>query len=53
MKRILDFMGMSVGGWLGWMVGAWVSMFAAFLVGVLGTAAGLYAVRRFSDELLP
>lgn len=53
MNRILDFIGMSVGGWLGWTLGGWVSIFTAFLVGVVGTAAGLYAARRFSDEVLP
>jgi len=53
MKRILDFIGMSAGGWLGWTVGGWVSIFVAFVVGILGTAAGLWATRRFLSDHLP
>jgi hypothetical protein len=45
-KRILDLVGMSAGGWLGWWAGASVSTFTAFLVSMVGTGIGLYAVRR-------
>lgn len=53
MKRILDLIGMSVGGWLGWTIGAWVSFFTAFIVGMVGTGVGLYAARRLTKRLLP
>ncbi len=33
MKRLLDLVGMSVGGWLGWTAGAAISLFTAFIVG--------------------
>ena len=52
MKRLVDFMGMSVGGWLGWTMGATVSYFTAFIVGVVGTGLGLYAVRRLTSGML-
>jgi hypothetical protein len=47
-KRLLDLIGMSIGGWLGWTVGAAISFFTAFLVGIVGTGVGLYAVRRLT-----
>ena len=53
MKRILDLIGMSAGGWLGWAAAPGDSIFAAFVAGVIGTAVGLYAVRRFTRGLLP
>jgi len=53
MKRILDLVAMSAGGWLGWMVGAWISFFTAFVVSVVGMGAGLYASRRLTKKLLP
>lgn len=48
MKKILDFVGMFVGGWLGWAIGAPISIFTAFIVSVVGTGVGLYAVRRLT-----
>ena len=51
MKRILDLFGMSIGGWAGWMAGAWISVFTAFIVSVIGTGLGLYATRRLTKDL--
>jgi len=51
MKRILGFVGMSAGGWLGWVVGASVSFFTAFILSVVGTGVGLYAMRRLTKDL--
>ena len=48
----MDFVGMTVGGWLGWAVGATISLFTAFIVGMVGTGAGLYAARRLTHRLL-
>jgi hypothetical protein len=50
-KRLLDLIGMTVGGWLGWTAGALVSVFTAFIVGMVGTGLGLYAVRRLTKGL--
>jgi hypothetical protein len=52
-KRLLDFVGMSLGGWLGWVAGAPVSMFTAFMVSIVGTGLGLWATRRYVTRLLP
>ncbi|MGE0159606.1 MAG: hypothetical protein AB7T31_09335 [Gemmatimonadales bacterium] len=48
MKRLMDFIGMSIGGWLGWAAGAPISFFTAFLISIVGTGLGLYAVRRLT-----
>ena len=50
MSRILAFIGMTAGGWIGWEIGALVSTFTAFVVSVVGTGLGLYAARRFTDR---
>jgi hypothetical protein len=51
-RRILDFVGMTIGGWLGWYAGAPVSIFTAFILGMVGTGVGLFAVRRFTKGML-
>ena len=53
MKRLLNFVGMSVGGWVGWMIGVQVSFFTAFIVSVVGTGVGLYYTQRTVKRLLP
>ena len=53
MKRLLDLVGLSIGGWLGWMLGAWVSIFTAFLLSMVGTGFGLYLARKLTRGLLP
>lgn len=53
MRGILNFIGMTVGGWIGWALGATVSIFTAFVVGMVGTGLGLYAAQRLTKRLLP
>jgi len=53
MQKLLTMMGMTVGGYVGWAIGAPVGFFTAFMVSMVGTAAGLYAARRLADRLLP
>ena len=53
MNRLLNLLAMSVGSWLGWIVGAWVSVFMAFIVSVVGMGLGLYAARQITHRLLP
>ena len=42
MNGFLNFFGMSVGGWIGWALGAQVSIFTAFVVSMVGTGVGLF-----------
>ena len=53
MRRLLDLIGMTAGGWIGWVVGdAMAGFFTAFIVSMIGTGVGLYAVRRFTRGVL-
>jgi hypothetical protein len=50
---MLNFIGMTVGGWIGWYLGALVSIFTAFVVSMVGTGLGLYAAQRVTKRLMP
>ena len=53
MKGLLNMAGMSVGGWIGWAIGAPVSIFTAFMVSIVGSGLGLYYTQRWVKRLLP
>jgi len=53
MKGFLNFFGMSVGGWIGWAIGAQVSIFTAFMVSMVGSGVGLFYSQRAIRRLLP
>lgn len=50
MEKLLVFLGLSVGGWIGWALGARFGFFAAFVLGVVGTGVGLYVGRRIARD---
>jgi hypothetical protein len=52
MSKLLALLGATIGGAIGWWLGARVSTMAAFFVSVLGTAMGVYAGRRIAAALL-
>lgn len=41
--KLCIFVGLNVGGYLGWMIGEPVGMMTAFLVSGLGSVLGVYA----------
>lgn len=53
MRGILNFAGMTAGGWVGWQLGALVSFFTAFMVGMVGTGLGLYLAQRLAKRWVP
>ena len=57
MKRLLDMITMTAGSYLGWMIGAYISIFTAFIISMvemgLGLYLGLYLGRRFTKGILP
>lgn len=53
MRKLLAILGMTIGGWVGWEVGAFVSIFTAFIVSVIGTGVGLYMANRLAGQYLP
>lgn len=50
MGKLLAFMGMTVGGWIGWTLGDRFGLFAAFILGIIGTGIGLYVGRRIAND---
>ena len=53
MKRLFNLVGMTIGGWVGWQIGAVVSLFTAFIVSMVGTGLGLYAAQQALRRLTP
>jgi hypothetical protein len=53
MQKLLTMLGMTVGGYVGWFVGAPIGIFTAFTLSIVGTAAGVYAARRLAQPYLP
>jgi hypothetical protein len=53
MQKLLTMLGMTIGGYVGWLIGAPVGIFTAFILSMVGTAAGVYAARRFAERFLP
>lgn len=46
------FIGASIGGALGWWLGAFVGTMTAFFLSVVGTALGVYFARRWARPYL-
>ena len=51
MGKLLAFVGATAGGYAGWALGAPGGTFSAFVVSIVGTAAGVYYGRRISRHL--
>jgi uncharacterized membrane protein YeaQ/YmgE (transglycosylase-associated protein family) len=52
MKKMLGLVGMTVGGWVGWAIGAPISIFTAFMVSMVGTGVGLYVAHKIARQLM-
>ena len=52
MTMLIVFIGATIGGWVGWAVGAPVGMFTAFAVSMVGTGVGMYYGRRAAEHWL-
>jgi len=48
MNKLLALTGATIGGYAGWWLGANIGTMSAFLVSIVGTAAGVYAGRRIA-----
>ena len=48
MNKMLAFLGATAGGYAGWALGATIGTMSAFVVSMVGTAAGVYAGRRIA-----
>jgi hypothetical protein len=52
MGTFFAIIGSSIGGWLGWIVGAKIGLMSAYMLSVVGTAGGVYYGRRLYSDLL-
>jgi membrane protein YqaA with SNARE-associated domain len=52
MSKLLVFAGATLGGAVGWWLGAFVGVFTAFTISMIGTGVGMYAGRRFAVDYL-
>ena len=52
MSKLLTFLGATVGGAIGWWLGARVGTMTAFMVSTVGTGVGIYAGRWLSVAIL-
>ncbi len=50
MSKLLALVGATVGGTLGWWIGARMGIMTAFVLSIFGTAAGVYVGRRIARE---
>jgi len=53
MERIIVLLASTITGGIGWWIGERVGMTTAFIVSIIGTAAGVYLGRKFVREYLP
>lgn len=52
MKKLLNIISISVGGWIGWWIGEHIGIMTAYLLSVFGAAAGLYLGRKLMTSYL-
>ena len=48
MRKILGFVGLTAGSYIGWWIGAVFSIMAAVLLSFVGTGIGLYVANRIA-----
>ena len=53
MTKVVVFMGATLGGAVGWWFGVRFGVMTAFIVSIIGTAAGVYGARRWLREYVP
>jgi hypothetical protein len=49
-KKLLVFIGMTIGGWAAWMLGAPFGVMTAFIVSMIGTGIGAYVGSRIANN---
>ena len=52
MSKLLTLLGATLGGAIGWWLGARVGTITAFVVSMVGTGCGVYVGRRIAGSLL-
>jgi hypothetical protein len=52
MSKLLTLLVATIGGAIGWWIGARVGTMTAFMVSMVGTGIGIYAGRRIAESIL-
>jgi hypothetical protein len=52
MKKVLIIVFISIGGWIGWWLGNHFGLMTAYLLSVVGGAAGLYIGRKIMSNYM-
>ncbi len=52
MIRFVMFVGLTIGGGIGWWIGSYVGIWTALLVSTIGSLAGIYVVYRLTRDYL-
>jgi len=52
MKKLLAFLGSTVGGYIGWGLGSHMGFMVAFVLSMIGTGFGIYAGYRVAQNYL-
>ena len=50
---LLKFVGITLGGYLGWWAGEQVGMMTAMMLSAVGSGLGLYVVLKFFRDYMP
>lgn len=50
MRKLLGVLGLTIGSWLGWKVGAQLSISGAVMLSAVGTGLGLYLGHRIARD---
>lgn len=50
MKKLLGFIGATVGGSIGWWLGNFVGFMTAFMLSTIGSGVGIYAAIRIAQQ---
>jgi hypothetical protein len=48
--KLVVFIAATIGGAIGWWLGALVGIMTAFMLSIVGTAAGIYMARKWASE---
>jgi hypothetical protein len=52
MTKLFIFVGISLGGWIGWWIGDHIGIWTAFLMSSAGSMIGLYLGWRIARDLM-
>ncbi len=53
MSGLIVLVAASIGGWSGWMIGDLFHIVAAYIIGLIGSAAGVFFARKFIHDYMP